>query len=172
MLRFVLVILAWLICVGGVAYYMRAREPFYFADTTREHLVPRSLTTPLDLELMLTFDPQPDPFALSDRGSGTPPGVRIRINDHVVAELSEGIRPGSPWLKKNIEGAVAGPNELYVEATPPVEESETRQAVRIRLFQDGRTVADHTFWNEGGEKVTGTLPFQPEPQPTGTVHGQ
>jgi len=164
MFRFILVALIWILCVGGVAFYMHARDADRETRTAGTAVAPESAKARYKLELTLTFDAQPDPFALSTDDSQSPSVASVRINDTPAAVLTEGTAPGEPWVKEDIPGIVVGTNELFLEATPPLEDPGIRHGIRVRLLENGQTVADRTFWNEGGSKVTGTLRFEIAPK--------
>jgi hypothetical protein len=142
---------------------MYSRDADRDSATVRSAPAPESAAKHVDLEMTLTFEPEADPFAL---GIGTEedfhalPLVSVRLNNKPVAELHEALPPGTPWFKQNIEGVAVGTNELFLEATPPVFDTQVRHAVRVRLLINGRTLADKTFWSESGEKVVGTLRFE------------
>lgn len=171
MMRFALVLGIWLTFVGGVAFYMHTRDALRTQDTLQE-LTPVSAEAGYDMELTLTFDAQPDPFALAADDSKAPPVVAVRLNDRTVAEMREGVAPGMPWIQSNIAGVVIGANELYVEATPPVDQTDLRHAVRVRLLQDDEVLADRTFWSDGGAKVAGVLRFEIAAGGSEAYHGQ
>ena len=112
MLRFILVGLVWLVCVGGVAFYMYSRDADRDSATVRS--APESATKNVDLEMTLTFEPEADPFALGiakEEDPHTLPLVSVRINNKPVAELHEALPPGTPWFKQNIEGVAVGINK-------------------------------------------------------------
>ncbi|MDX9973601.1 MAG: hypothetical protein RBU21_11510 [FCB group bacterium] len=160
MIRFGLAGLAWLVCVGGVAFYMHARDAWREDHQAIAAAAPEAAVRRYDLELTLTFDAQPDPFALVTTESSAAPVVSVQLNGAPLVALSEGIAPGKPWLQENIQGVVEGNNELLVEATPPLTDEESRHALRLRVLSQGGAVADQTFWSQGGEKLVGVLPFE------------
>jgi hypothetical protein len=57
-------------------------------------------------------------------------------------------------------GLVEGTNEIYLEASPPIEQVGKSQAVRVQILRDGQTVAEQTFWSAPGGKVADTLRFE------------
>ncbi len=171
MMRFALVAAVWLLFVGGVWFYMHTRDALRTQETFHE-IAPVSADARYDVELTLTFDAQPDPFALVSDDSEAPPVVTVRLNDRNVAEMREGLPPGTPWVQTNIDGVVVGANELYIEAIPPVEQTDVRHAVRLRILQDNEVLADRTFWSDGGANVTGVLGFEIAAGESEAHHGQ
>lgn len=172
MIRFVLVAIVWLAFVGGVTGYLRVRDAWREPASAHLEPAPEKAAARYDLELTLTFHPEPDPFALTGGASGPPPPVSIRVNGSVVAEPDKCIEPNTPWLKQGIERVVVGTNELFVEASPPLGEARVRYAARVRVLEGGRVVADETFWSEGGAKVTGVLRFEIAPQESEIAHAR
>lgn len=159
MIRILLAGAVWVAFAGGVAAYMHLRHA---PEGPRKAMAdqPRAADRAYALELTLTFDAQPDPFALDAGGGDVPPVVSVRLNGVVVAALTETGGPGIPWHKDQIPGVAAGANELLIEASPPMGGPGARHAARIRLLTEGQPVADATFWSEAGAKITGTLPFE------------
>jgi len=141
---------------------MHSRDALQESPSAQTAAAPESAASQLDLELTLTFEPESDPFALAtdEKDLDLPPVVIVRLNNVEVSAIHEGIAPGVPWLKEDIEGVVLGTNELFIEATPPIADIMTYHAVRVRLLEDGREIADRTFWSQSGENVIGTLRFE------------
>jgi hypothetical protein len=165
MIRFLLVGLVWAVCVGGVALYMQARDAVRDAAVAAPGVAaPQTAVADYDLEVTLTFGAQADPFALTVADTEPTSAVTVRINDTLVAEVPEDVAPGVPWVQPDVEGVVLGSNELLVQATPPLDGASVRHAARVRVLEDGRAIADHTFWSEGGAKIIDTLLFQAAPE--------
>jgi len=155
MKRFLLAGLAWLLCLGSVTLYMNMREDARDSIAAQPALALQSAHARYDLEVTLTFRAEADPFALntnaaSDAGS-------ISLNGVGILELAEVADPGVPW-RAQLEGVVAGPNELFVQATPPGGYGMSH-AVRVRLIKNGVPMREKTFWSEGGGGILGTLHF-------------
>jgi hypothetical protein len=121
---------------------------------------PDAAAAQYNLELTLTFDAVPDPFALVSPGAEAAPVVSVHLNGKTLVELREGSPPGVPWLQEGISGVSVGTNELLIEATPPVGAAHIRHAVRVRLIENTVAIADETFWSDGASKVGGAVRFQ------------
>ena len=52
---------------------------------------------------------------------------------------------------------IAGFNEFYVKASPPMSESHLDHGLRVRLLENGSALVDRTLWAEGGAVVAGTV---------------
>lgn len=154
MARFVLAALAWVVCVGGVSFYMHARDS-YQAPRSVQAVAPEAAAARYDLELTLTFDARPDPFALSDDEAAP---VSLRLNGEALDSALDGVGPGEPWRLEGMQGVVQGVNELLVTANPPVGDARSN-GVRARVTAHGQDVADETFWSRGGERIIGALRF-------------
>jgi hypothetical protein len=66
----------------------------------------------------------------------------------------------TPLRIEPLLGLVEGTNEIYLEASPPIEQVGKSQAVRVQILRDGQTVAEQTFWSAPGGKVADTLRFE------------
>ncbi|MGE4504393.1 MAG: hypothetical protein AB7D51_03530 [Desulfovibrionaceae bacterium] len=154
--RFVLVAVVWLLCVGSVWGYMHLRDEAHPSATARKVYVLQQAPDRYDLEVTLTFSTQPDPFALE--GDETRAGT-VLLNGTPVADLTNDILPGVPWVQRDIAGVAAGANELLLTATPPLADSARSHAVRVRLLRSGQAFAEKTFWSAGGAAIVGTLHF-------------
>ncbi len=140
--------------VGGMALYMHTRETVappaepVLEAASGEYVAEITPSSPLE----------PDPFALDPEDAAS---IRVLLNGAVVLERTGAAPMGEP-LRTEPLPVLAEPNELYVEAFPPVPHAGGAQAVRLRVLRDGGVVGEATFWAEGGRAVTGTLAFTPE----------
>lgn len=62
----------------------------------------------------------------------------------------------------DMDNIAVGLNEIYVQASPPVQAGDIEHGVRILLLEEDAIVADKTFWSRSGSLVTGTLVFNLE----------
>jgi hypothetical protein len=72
---------------------------------------------------------------------------------------------GLPLRVEPVTGVLEGDNEIFVQASPPVGESDLEQGLRVKFFADGMLIADHTFWSSGGATISDSFSFD---FPTGT----
>lgn len=155
-MRIPFVILVWIVLVGGLSLYMRHRDahaPVAGPGVTLDIAEGRYA-----LEVTPTFSAEPDPFALaSDEGDS--PAIAVRMRGREIVKAGDAVRPGVPIRVDDVQGFVAGDNEVLVEASPPGGETEQRHFVHVRILRDGLPVAEETFWSEGGARVSGALRF-------------
>ncbi len=155
-MRFTLTLLAWIVMVGGLSLYMSGRE-----TATAIERAPVSATTAVgsyDVELTTTFSVEQDPFALQLDDSGSD-ALTVRLNGTALALTSGTLSRGQVLRIEAIPGVVDGSNELYVEASPPVEEAGLDQGIRVRVLHDKQILVDQTLWGEQGALVSGSVAF-------------
>lgn len=161
-MRPVLAFLIWVAFIGGLAAYMHTRE-----TTARVGAVElRSAVGSYSLEITPTFDVEQDPFALRTDDGTSDSTLVVRVNGKDVLKRSDRVEKGAPIRVEPLTGLVDGSNEIYLEATPPIELSGRSLALRVRLFKDGAEFADRTFWTEGGSKIATAFPVKIEPDGT------
>lgn len=155
-MRIPFVVLIWVVLVGGLSLYMRHRDahtPVAGAGVTLNLAEGRYA-----LEVTPTFAAESDPFALAS-DTGDSPAVAVRMRGREIVRAGDAIRPGVPIRVDDVQGFVAGDNEVLVEASPPSDDAERRHFVHVRILRDGLPVAEETFWSEGGARVSGALRF-------------
>lgn len=152
-MRPVIAFLIWVVLIGGLTAYMHARERVAAGRVVDFQAARGNFA----LELTTTFDLEPDPFALqSDDGSG-PAAIVVRINGKDVLRRSDRVQRGTQIVVEPVSHLAQGQNEIYVEASAPLDSAGRSLAVRVRLMEDGRQVADRTFWSEEGARVAGVF---------------
>jgi len=161
-MRPILAFLIWVVFIGGLAAYMHTRE-------TAARVRPVELKSAVGsyaLEITPTFNVEPDPFALRTDDGTSDKALLIRVNGQDILKMSDRVERGSPIRVEPLTGLVDGANEIYLEATPPIEVAGRSFALRVRLFRDGSEFADRTFWTEGGSKIATSFPVKIEPEGT------
>jgi hypothetical protein len=121
------------------------------------------------LVVTTTFTAQPDPFALT-AGGQVPAVLQIRMGSRLLLQKREGILPGRPMRVTLDQGLVRGTNELFIEASPPLDAADRAQAVRLQLLRDQLMVAQETFWAEPGETISTPFRFVIEERAKDTEH--
>lgn len=161
-MRFFLVISIWIIIVGGLWGYITQR------DLKRLQIVAAS---PVDLraagtfsiQLTPTFSTEADPFALTT--TETPSSrFQCKLNGSPLSTGEVDLQRGKGIRYEDITGMLQGHNEIYVEASPPLSESNIEHGVRVRLYQDQTLIVDKTVWSSLGAQVSGTVSFSHQPQ--------
>lgn len=156
-MRFLLVVTIWVVIVGGLWSFISHR------DTRRQQI---TANTPVDLsvegqfaiEVTPTFSTEDDPFALTTSESTSPP-FEVKINGTTIdMNVSEVLR-GQTIRYENVVGVLAGHNEIYVTASPPLSENTLEHGIRVKLYEDSSLVVDKTVWAGQGAIVSGTISF-------------
>jgi hypothetical protein len=155
-LRIVWAAVIWVVFAGGLMTYMLQRGSV--AQTPAEAVTIETAQGVYTLVVTTTFAAQPDPFALT-AGGEAPAALQIRMGSRVFFHKTDDIMPGRPMRVTIHEGLVKGANELFIEASPPLDSADQAQAVRLQLLRDELMVAQETFWAEPGENISKTFRF-------------
>ena len=149
MMRFLTVIVIWMVFVGGLSFYMNQREE---AGAVREFQTIEAQGV-YRLEITTSFDAEPDPFALDIDDTANPSALLVQLGGEEILRREEGVKAGSSIVVSPIEGLTVGRNEFYIEASPPLDLAERSHAVRVRVFRDETALLDRTFWTEPGVRL-------------------
>ncbi len=152
-MRLVVAAVVWMTMVGGLSAFMNHRV----AVAPAQRLDLREATGVFRLEVTPSFEAQPDPFALITEEGERPAALRVSLNGSEVVRLDETVAGGGAIVVEPVPGLVEGRNEFFIEANPPVEHADKSHAVRVRLTQDGKPLADRTFWSEPGIRLTASF---------------
>jgi len=157
-MRFFLTIFIWVVIIGGMVFYSRQREITEAAITIHD---PETMNVEeaYTLQVTPTFSIEKDPFALQTEEDAAT-GVELRLNGTPLPLTAENLKRGIPWELKRIEGLVIGNNEIYLQASPPLAESNLQHGVRVQLLTTGAVIVDRTIWSNQGSLVSGTIHFQ------------
>ncbi len=156
-MRFLLVVTIWVVIVGGLWIYITQR------DHRREQII---APVPVDLsvegrfaiEITPTFSVEKDPFALTTSDSSAS-HLEIKLNGReIVIDAGEILR-GKTIRHEDVDGVLAGYNEIYVAASPPLAENTLEHGIRVKLFDESGLLVDQTVWAEQGALVSGTISF-------------
>lgn len=160
-MRFFLVVAIWTIIVGGLWGYTSYR------DAAVKNIVaaaPPDLTVSSYFTLLITptFSIVEDPFALQvDTSSSS--ALEIMLNGEPLIFPADTFVRGTAVQLEKLEGVLAGHNEIYIKASPPISESSISHGVRLELFEGENQVLDKTIWGSGGALVSGTVNFSYSP---------
>lgn len=157
-MRFILTACIWIIIVGGLWLYTQQRQQ---AEAGLERSEPQLVVLEQQWDLLLTptFSVEPDPFALQVTDEQDT-AFEIRINGEPVPVAVDNLQRGVPLRVTGVTGLVAGQNEIFVQASPPLEESGRSHGIRIQLSRgDTSSQLDQTIWAGEGALVMGTLNF-------------
>ncbi len=154
-MRFVLVILIWLLIVGGLGSYFSHRDrgqPLQSAASVEMAAVAETY----DLFVTPTFGVEADPFAL-DADAAVENAFLVQLNGQKIPIDIENIQRGVRVSQASLANLNQGINEVYVKASPPMTESHLEHGVRVVLTQAGKPVVDQTIWSSSGGVVSGTV---------------
>lgn len=156
-MRFLLVIAFWIVIVGGLWSYITHRDGRRLVATTQ---TPVNITVEgrFSIELTPTFSTEADPFALTSSESSPTP-LEVKLNGVAIALNTQEVLRGETIRLDEITGILAGHNEVYINASPPLSENSLEHGVRLKVFEDNTIIADETIWAEQGALVSGTISF-------------
>lgn len=160
-MRFILTILVWVVIVGGLWSYSRQRE-IVEAGIVRQNPTIAQVEEVYSLRVTPTFSIEPDPFALQTEEGSDNTAVELRLNGTAISVAGDSLRRGIPWILAKVDGLAAGHNEIYVQASPPLAESNLEHGVRVQLVKAGVAIVDSTVWSTQGSLVSGTIHFELE----------
>lgn len=156
-MRFLLVATIWLVLIGGLSLYSYQRDRHKAPAAAAEKLT-EAPAQAYTLELTPSFDTAADPYALKGDASAAAT-LLVRVADREIFRSDRSIPAGVTKSLTPVPGLVVGHNEIYVKGVPP--QGDTRNhALRVRLMQGGRVIADQTLWGEKGAVVAGSVPFE------------
>ena len=104
------------------------------------------------MDITTTFDIEPDPFAV--RTDDAPPAALVlRFAQRDLLRVTDRLSAGQAVRVDEVPGVTVGPNEFFLEATPPLSAGGSAHAVRVRVLRDGVVVDERTFWSEPGLSI-------------------
>ncbi len=159
MIRPIVAVAIWIVFVGGMAVYSKARH-----ETARPVTQERETAKErYALEITTTFPVEPDPFALKDTDHADSAGLIVRLNGKEVLRKTGGLVPGRAFRVEPVNGVIHGWNEFYLQAAPSLELTDRVQGVRVRVFRDQDVLLDRTLWSEPGTQIASTFAVSVEP---------
>lgn len=153
MMRVLGALLVSVAILGGLWTFLMLR------NQQRPTLAPRQVTRVSDeyeIEVTLTFDAEPDDFALDPNGSAS---MIVEHQGDTVYARVEPIEAGTSIGVPLQDRLVVGANELYIRVTPSAEAAPIQRAIRVRVQQGDFIVADESIWAEPGAPVEGPVRF-------------
>lgn len=158
-MRFFLIIISWIVIIGGLRLYTWQRD---MAVKPIQNVVAQQQQeskASYRLQITSTFSVEPDPFALEESES-LESALQISLNGQPIKLPIEQLKRGEMIQMDDLQGVIAGHNEIYVKASPPVEENLLNHGIRINLIEGGNSLVDQTLWSEQGSLVSGTVVFK------------
>jgi hypothetical protein len=134
--------------------YLRGAERSRVVEPPSESA---ALAPPLRIEIELTFDAGPDPFAEDLEDS---PSLMVRTEGRTVLRRQGPISAGQPITIEDLTNFRAGRRELLIEATPQDTTATIPRAIRVSIYRRGqdRPLTSEVLWSEpGAAKVDGVV---------------
>ena len=156
-MRFILSIIIWIIFVGGMWLYTWQRDAGLPSGPAAFQAV-EQLEGDYSVEITPTFSIENDPFALQTDAQSSSP-LELRINGISIEVPTGELRRGERVEIRDLPNMQAGFNEVYVKASPPINENIMDHGLRVRLIDKNYVILDDTIWGSGGALVSGTISF-------------
>jgi hypothetical protein len=150
--RPILAVLIWIVLIGGLTGYMQSREIVPAGSSYEQHKAKGLFS----LQITTTFPVEPDPFALQIEEAEAS-ALLVKLNGKEILRRTEKVEAGVPIRIEPVPGLVAGGNEFYLEANPPVGLDRLSCAVRVQLLQGPAVIADTTLWSDPGARIASTF---------------
>jgi hypothetical protein len=168
-MRPVLAVCVWIVLLGGLGLFMHSKHESGGFRSVES----RPATGGFSLEVTPTFAVEPDPFALRTGPGEQPAALLVKVNGREVLRREDRVEGGAPLTAHNVTGMIEGPNELYLEANPPLEQANKAHAIRVKVVRDSEQIADRTLWSEPGVKLATTfrVDVRPREDKGKDVHG-
>lgn len=157
-MRIALAVLIWLVFVGGLGLYTHHRDATVLVSGPGVEI--QAAEGNYALEITTTFTVEPDPFALQTDELREQPALVVRLGEREILKRTDRVEAVTPIRLEPLLGLVEGTNEIYLEASPPLEQAGNSQAVRVQILRNGQSVAEQTFWSAPGGKVADTMRFE------------
>lgn len=159
-MRFVFVAIIWVVILGGMLWYTDYREKSKPAALVQTSLNSKETEFILcELFLTTTFSAEADPFSLQLGDEKTNSDLLFRLNGELIDTYLSPFKRGQAQ-SMNLEQVRIGKNEIYLQISPPFNESELNTGVRLLLVDiNGLTIFDQTIWAEPGAVISELLSF-------------
>jgi hypothetical protein len=150
-MRPLLVVLVWIVILGGLRLYMQTRH--LFVSRHEEQVVIKPLPGEYTLEVTPTFAAKSgnDPFAGTRQ-----PALVVLLNGHEIvhhqADMASGVKETFRWDTTKVP-ITTEKNEFHVEMFTPDAGVDQSLGARLALIRDGRMMADATIWSPAGEPL-------------------
>jgi hypothetical protein len=156
-MRILVTAIIWVVFIGGLTLYMKHRGSVdYSADNFHDFKLVEKVYA---LEVTPSFVLESDPFALTMERQNSSPVLMVRLGGHEILKVQGPLTTSDTFKVEIMHGLTAGKNEIYVEASPPLDHFLTQNALRVRIIENGYTLAEKTIWSPPGAKVSGTFQF-------------
>lgn len=157
-MRPILVFAIACVILGGVRIFLDDANESVVSAAPRQ--TPEASVAKFDVELSLTFDAGPDAFALD--ANEMAPSLLVQLNGKEILRRTGPVNEAEcPIVVSEVPNVTVGRNELYIEATPAETASVAGPvALRVRILNQGRVVADESLWSEFNSLIQGTVALE------------
>jgi hypothetical protein len=81
------------------------------------------------------------------------------LGNYEILRKTDRLEAGSIIRVEPLSGLVLGDNEIYFQASPPIEDADKHHAVRLQILLKNQIIAEKTFWSPPGGNLAGTFRF-------------
>lgn len=126
-------------------------------------------TGDFSVDVLLTFDAGPDPFALQSDDAAS---LEVSFRGDRLLRQTHPLARGQVVTIENVEGVAVGPNEFHVMAVPQDEDDAIIHAIRIRILRDDRPIAEQWLASDPGKPISGTVAVEISPHELPTISSE
>lgn len=160
MLRFVYVILIWVVLFGGLQLFLQTRSQGRVVSIPDVEVASGQYR----LEITTTFAVEPDPFALAVDVNDLAPALLVQLEGRPLVTITDRLEAGKPVIVQPLTGVKVGRNEFLVKAHPPSAQAQRANALRLSLFRDEKLLAERSVWSTPPEPLVATITVEVEPE--------
>ncbi|PIE59471.1 MAG: hypothetical protein CSA32_03730 [Desulfobulbus propionicus] len=157
-MRILLTLVVWGALIGGLWLYMNTRRDMG-ALPADSQVITGQETKNLTVVITTTFTLARNPFAFT-ADDAPPQNFILRLNGVFITFPGKELKPGEPYHLSHVPVMADSHNELFFQ-TSYAYETNREHAVRLQVILGGKTVAEKTFWSQGGTTISGTMTFIP-----------
>ncbi|MCU0615140.1 MAG: hypothetical protein MUD09_08700 [Desulfobacterales bacterium] len=156
-MRIFVTVIVWVVFIGGLSLYMKHRGSVnYLEENTHQFKMVEKVYA---LEVTPSFVLESDPFSLTMDSRDSSSILLVRLGNHEILNVDDPLTGSEAFTVEPLQGLIVGENEIYVEASPPLDNFTTQNALRVRIIENGFPLAEKTIWSPPGAKVSGTFQF-------------
>ncbi len=156
-MRIFATVIVWVVFIGGLTLYMNQRGSVdYSVDNFYEF---KPVEKVYALEVTPSFVLESDPFGLNIDNRDGSPALLVRLGEQIILKVDDPSNRIESYKVEPLHGLLSGENEIYIEASPPLNLTSTYNALRVQIIENSFSLAEKTLWSAPGSKVSGTFQF-------------
>jgi hypothetical protein len=155
--RILAAVIIWIVFLGGLILFLSFRDSTVTPSSSPVAL--KQVEASYALLVTTAFALEPDPFAVRTDDKDRPPALLVRMGNYEILRETDRLAAGTSLRVEPVSGLVLGDNELYLQASPPIEEADKNHAIRLQILFNNRVIAEKIFWSPPGGKPAGTFRF-------------